>query len=54
MAGFSDLIDLVNGFIWGPWILVLFIGTGATPFFDYSRSESDEQLPASFGIPGIA
>jgi AGCS family alanine or glycine:cation symporter len=28
MAGFSDLIDLVNGFIWGPWILVLFIGTG--------------------------
>jgi AGCS family alanine or glycine:cation symporter len=28
MAGFSELIDVVNSFIWGPWMLVLFVGTG--------------------------
>lgn len=28
MAGFAGLIDVVNSLIWGPWMLVLFVGTG--------------------------
>lgn len=28
MEAFSNLVSVVNGFVWGPWLLVLLVGTG--------------------------
>lgn len=28
MSTFSDVISVINGFVWGPWMLVLLVGTG--------------------------
>ena len=28
MAGFSDFVDYLNGIAWGPWMLILLVGTG--------------------------
>ena len=28
MGLFFDLIDTINAFVWGPWMMVLVLGTG--------------------------
>ena len=28
MEGFSNFVDFLNGIAWGPWMLILLVGTG--------------------------